>query len=160
MEINALQILFQLINFGVVFVALSYFLYRPIIKIIDDRRNKTEESRKAAEDVLKEKDQIDVLKKKTKVQAEKEAEAILDDARSDAKELKAKLTTEVRAEISDLRSKELKKLESEQQAIRDHQEKQVSSLSVAIAAKVIGKEVDEKTHRSLIADALKDLAKA
>lgn len=159
MEINVMQILFQIVNFGVVFVALTYLLTKPITKMLDDRRAKTEEAARAAEETLREKEAIEAMKKKAKTQAEKDADKVIEDAKADAKDLKTKLAKEVKEEIAALRTKELEKIESEKKGRQEEMEKQVSKFSVEIAAKVIGEEVSEKTHKSLISSALKDLAK-
>lgn len=160
MEINIAQVIFQIINFGVVFGALTFFLTKPIIKFLDDRRKATEEAQKANEEAVAGREQIDAMKKKAKTQAEKDAEKILETARAEAKELKARLTKEVKEEVAALRTKELDKVASEQRARLETMERQVAQLSVAIAAKVIGEEVDEKKHKALISASLKDLAKA
>lgn len=160
MEINVLQIIFQLINFGVVFGALTYFLTKPILKMIDERRAKTEEAAKATEEALRERDAADTMKKKAKVQSEKDAQAVIDSAKLEAKDLKAKLSKETKDEVNALRAKEIAKMESEMKGKQEETEKEVVKLSVAIASKVIGKEVDEKTHKSLISQSIKDLAKA
>lgn len=160
MEINVLQVLFQIINFGVVFGALTYFLTKPIIKMLDDRRTQTEAAAKAAETSLRERDSVEAMKKKAKVQSEKDAQAIIDAAKVEAKELKSTLTKEAKEEVSALRAKEIAKMESEMKGKQEESEKEVIKLSVAIASKVIGKEVDEKTHKSLISQSIKDLAKA
>ena len=47
--------MFQLINFGVLVFVLNRFLYQPILKIIELRNKKIEDSIKAAEETLKEK---------------------------------------------------------------------------------------------------------
>ena len=47
--INWKLLLIQAVNFGVLLVALRYFLYGPVMKIIDDRREKIAEGVRAAE---------------------------------------------------------------------------------------------------------------
>lgn len=160
MDINIAQVIFQIINFGVVFGALTYFLTNPILKFIDDRRKATEEAEKANQDAMTGREQIEAMKKKAKVQSDKEAEKVMEDAKAEAKELKAKLTKEVKEEISALRAKEMEKVESEKKGRLEEMEKQVSKLAVAVASKVIGAEVDEKKHKALISASLKDVAKA
>lgn len=160
MEINVMQILFQVVNFGVVFAALTYLLTKPITKMLDDRRNKVDAAARASEETLRERENVEVMKKKAKTQAEKDADKVLEGARVEAKELKNKLTKDVKEEVTTLRAKELAKVESEKKARLEDIEKQVSKLSVEIASKVIGEEVSEKTHQSLISQSIKDLAKA
>ena len=47
--VNWKLLLIQAINFGVLLAALSYFLYTPIMKIIDERRDKIAEGVRAAD---------------------------------------------------------------------------------------------------------------
>lgn len=47
--INGSLLLTQLVNFAVLLTALTYFLYKPLMKTIDDRRAKIEEGVRAAQ---------------------------------------------------------------------------------------------------------------
>ena len=69
MEINVLQIISQIVNFGVVFGALTFLLYKPMLKAIDERRKKTEDAERFAADAMKEKEELEGMKKRTKTQA-------------------------------------------------------------------------------------------
>lgn len=160
MEINILQILFQIINFGVVFGAITILLYRPIMKMLDERAKKIDDARLAAETSLKEKDEIEALKKKTKSTGEREVAKTLEKAEAEAKELKTKLMREAKDEIKTWREKEMKKWEQEKAGIAKEMEKSVPELSVAIAAKVLGAHIDKKDHMALINSSLKELEKA
>lgn len=159
MQINVLQILFQAINFGVVFGAVAFLLYKPILKILDERREKALEAEKNAALIQKEKDELESSKKKSKTQMEKDAAKVLDKAQEDAKKLRTELTAEVRAEIKQLREKEMTKLREEVSGKNSQVRKQVGELSVAIAAKVIGEKisVDSKLSSKLIDEEIKTL---
>src|SRR3972149_3758225 len=84
MEIKWYQLLFQIINFGILVFLLNRFLYRPIIKIIELRNKKIADSIKAAEDTLKEKSTIEALKKLAEAAAEKRAGEIVEKAQKRA----------------------------------------------------------------------------
>ena len=160
MEINGLQILFQVINFGVVFGAISFLLYKPVMKVLDDRAKKIEEGQLAAQTSINEKNEIEALKKKAKTTADKEASKLLEKAEGDAKDLKSKLSKEARDEIKTWKEKEMKKWDLEVAGMKKEMEKQVSEMALAIASKVIGRSLDKKEHQTLISSSLKDLEKA
>lgn len=160
MEINGLQILFQVINFGVVFGAISFLLYKPVMKVLDERAKKIEEGQLAAQTSINEKNEIEVLKKKAKTTADKEASKLFERAELDAKELKSKLSKDARDEVKTWKEKEMKKWDLEVAGMKKEMEKQVSEMALAIASKVIGKSLDKKEHQSLISSSLKDLEKA
>jgi F-type H+-transporting ATPase subunit b len=84
MEIHWYQLLFQMVNFGVLIFILNRFLYRPILKIVEQRNKKIEDSIRAAEANLKEKEKIAEIKKQAVVEAEKEALAIIEAAKARA----------------------------------------------------------------------------
>lgn len=160
MEINFLQILFQAINFGVVFGAITILLYKPIMKMLDERAKKIDDARLAAEKSLKEKDEIEVLKKKAKTSSEREAAKAFEKAEAEAKDMKAKLNKEAKDEIKDWKEREMKKWEQEKTAMKKDLEKSTVEMALAIAGKVIGKQVDKKEHASLISASLKELDQA
>ena len=64
MDIQLPQILFQAINFSVVMGALTFLLYKPVLKMFDERSQKISEGLKAAEAALKEKEELDQTRKK------------------------------------------------------------------------------------------------
>jgi len=88
MDIKLNLILFQVVNFGVVFGALVYFLYKPVVKLLDARAKKTADAEKAAAETLKEREETEVIKTKTKAQAEKEAAKLLEKTKEQATALK------------------------------------------------------------------------
>ena len=71
MEIHWYQLLFQIINFAVLVFILKKFLYKPILTIIDQRNKKIQDSIKAAEKTLEEKEKIEQIKKKAMKQLKK-----------------------------------------------------------------------------------------
>jgi len=84
MSIKWYQILFQIINFGILVFVLNKFLYKPIVNIIKQRNKKIEDSIKAAEQTLKEKEKIKQIKQKAVEEAEKEAVRIVEATRKEA----------------------------------------------------------------------------
>ncbi|MFH1280400.1 MAG: F0F1 ATP synthase subunit B, partial [Candidatus Beckwithbacteria bacterium] len=84
MTIHWYQLLFQIINFGILVFVLNKFLYKPIVTIVNQRNKKIEDSIKAAEDNLKEKTKIEEIKKQARAEAEKEAVKIIENAKKEA----------------------------------------------------------------------------
>lgn len=144
MDIELPQILFQIVNFGVVVGALSFLLFKPVKKMLEERSSKIEEAQNAAESTLLEKKNLDETRKKLLVEAEKEAQAIVDEAKNDAarihKEIIAEAKTAATAEVE----KEKKQLADEYKAtVKDLRLSFVAQLA-AMTEKVIGEAVDEK----------------
>ncbi|MEK7458203.1 MAG: ATP synthase F0 subunit B [Patescibacteria group bacterium] len=160
MDIKLNLILFQVVNFGVVFGALVYFLYKPVVKLLDTRAKKTADAEKAAAETLKEREEIETIKTKTKAQAEKEAAKLLEKTKEQATTLKKELGSESKAEIQAGRAKALKNWEEEKSAMIREMQKEFAQGVYSVAEKLLGKGVDKKAHAELIDKSLKELAKA
>lgn len=158
MDIQLPQIIFQLINFGVVVGALTYFLYRPILKILEERAQKIDQAQKAADKTLAEKEQIEAMKKKAKNDADKQASEILAEARETAeqqkKQLLAKAKEEAKAEVAKLKEQ----WEEEKAKMARSMQAEFTEAVMAVTEKVIGK-LDKKTHQALIDKEIKNLMK-
>ena len=98
MEIRWYQLLFQIVNFGVLIFLLNRFLYRPILKIVEQRNKKIEDSLKAAEATLKEKEKLSELKKQAVLEAEREAVKIVEAAKHQADLSGKQILSEAQAE--------------------------------------------------------------
>lgn len=160
MEIQLAQIIFQIINFGVVFGALSYLLYKPIIKILDERAQKIEEGQVAAQKSLNEQEKIEEMKKQTKQKAEKEAAKMLEEANKAANDRKNKLVAQAKdealAEVERLRTAWG---DEKRKAVKD-MKNQFGEAVVAAAEKVIGESLNAKTHSKLIEEEFNTLVKS
>ncbi len=103
MEIQLSQILMQLINFGVLLFVLTKFLYKPILKILDQRADRIDKGLLAAQQNLEAKEQIEQFKKEAQIKAEKQAQKVIDEAKVEAKKIgdemiaKAKLDAQAAA---------------------------------------------------------------
>ena len=97
MEINFLQVLFQVVNFGVILFLLNKILYKPVLKLLDDRAKKINDGMYLAEKNIKEAGETEKLKKAELAKARKEASAIIVLAEKDAKAKADAIIIEARA---------------------------------------------------------------
>ncbi len=139
--IDGKLLLAQLINFGVLFVGLTYLLYKPVMKTLDERRIKVAQgvidADQAAMKLATAGQEASVMVKS----AESEAEGIVASARDAAGNEKARILKEAEARAAavaadaDARAKE-----TASKALRDS-EKEIARLSVLAAAKVLQEKV-------------------
>ena len=157
MDIQLPQIIFQIINFSVVMGALTYFLYKPVLKVLEERQKRVEEAQRAAEESITEKNRISELEKEVIAKAEKEAAAILDKARENAKasesEILAAAKKQAKAEIEKMT---ISWEEEKKQHLTDMKNEFISTV-ITTAEKVVGESLDSKKHQKLIDAQLKSL---
>lgn len=160
MEIHLDQIIFQIINFGVVFGALTFLMYKPVLKALKQRADKIEESQKAADEIISEKAQLDQTQQKTIADARKQANKIIEDAKSQAEAKKTELLKKAKADVADYLETEKGKWQVEKQQKLASIEKDVTDAVFAISGKVINKSLTKKDHEKLVDDSIKEIVAA
>lgn len=82
--IDARLILIQVVNFGLLMAVLTYFLYKPVLKVLAERQEKIAQGMKDAEEAGKAKAEATEEKKIVIAAANKEAEAMTSRAKEHA----------------------------------------------------------------------------
>lgn len=130
-------LLIQAVNFGVLLLVLTYFLYKPILRIIDERREKVTEAVRTAElasrtldDAKKESDELVGT-------AAREAESMVAAARSRADEKGNEIVkqAEERAQ-SVLREAEMRAEEAKRLALEESS-KEIARAAMLAAEKIL-----------------------
>jgi F-type H+-transporting ATPase subunit b len=160
MDIQITQILFQAINFSVVLGALTYLLYKPVLKMFDERSQKISEGQKAAEAAIKDKDALDAKRKKMENDLKKERATVLNKAQEKAKDKAAEIVATAKKEAKAEKSKLVGAWENEKSALFKEAKKDMADAVIAVSAKVIGKSLDAKAQSKLIDSELETILKS
>lgn len=159
MDIQLPQIIYQLVNFGVVFGAVTYLLYKPVQKILDDRAKRVADSLTEVAKIEEEKEKMNSLKVKAKRDADKEAATILENAKKTADKSKKELVNKTK----DALQEEMKKAEAawkeEKKKLLTDSKKQMVDAVVEVSALVLGQKLDAKTDDKFIAQNLEKVLK-
>ncbi len=159
MSIQWYQLLFQIINFGILVFLLNRFLYKPIVKIIQQRQKKIEDSIKAAESTLKEKAKLEEIKKKAIETAEKEAVKIVEAAKKQAgvagKKMIDSAKVQAEAEVDKKFASMTEKLAEQEKSISS----KITDLVVKATSKVLKGSLTAKEQKMIIDQEIKKLNK-
>jgi len=150
--INLGFLLFQIFNFSVLAILLYAFAYKPIVKMLETRKQKiaqTNEDARVAVDA--------------RANAEKEAAIVLADAQAEAGKIVREATdratvaakdvkSAAEAEAAKARESALAEVEGERNRILGDLRGQVAALSIAAAQKLIGASLDEKRQHALLGE--------
>lgn len=127
----------QAFNFGVLMVALWYFLYRPILRLIDERREKVAEGVRNAEMAEKKLSEAHGEKSDIIAKASREAEELVSNAKKRAEEKKTELTKEAQAKADAIvKDAEVRAHEAERQAFAKS-EKEIAKAAMLAAEKIL-----------------------
>lgn len=150
--INLGYFLVQLLNFAIIFVVLRTWVYKPVVKMLEERRERIakglEDARIAAEARENAEEEAQKILNEARTKAAAEAREVTARAEQQAKEIRAA----AEAEAGKAREKALADVEAERARILGDVRGQVAALAVSAAQKLIGENLDAKRQRALIDD--------
>ena len=148
--INLPGLITQVISFLILLFVLSKLLYKPVIKMLDDRADRIKESLSAAEKAKEDAASSAEKIEKELISARQEGQKIIDQAKQFSEDFKEKERSKALEEIENLIEKSKIDLEKETRVAINELRKNFSSLVLEAAEKVVNKEIDDNTHNKLI----------
>lgn len=150
--INLGYLVAQILNFVIVMLIMSFWAYKPVTKLLDERRETiakgVEDARIASEARENAETEAEKLLSEARTKAAAEARKATQRAEEQAKEIMAAAD----AEAGKAREKALADVDAERVRVLGDLRGQVAALAVAAAQKLIGENLDAKRQRALIDD--------
>ena len=150
-EINATMIA-QVVNFLILAVILRALAYKPVAKMLKQRSDKIQETinkadadKKAAEETL-------AQYKSQLADAQRRAQDIVDKAEVTARQEREALVAETKKEIERLKQNAQLEIQNERNRAFEQMQKEIVTLSLAAAEKVVGKNLTSKENDKLVND--------
>lgn len=135
--IDVKLIVVQIINFVILLAALSYFLYKPVLKVLQDREEKIAQGIKDAEAAAKAKADAESEKQTILSAANAEAETVAKNAKAYADEKSEGIVAEARQKADSIvKDAEAKGAEIKTQAKKES-EAEIAKLAILAAEKVL-----------------------
>ena len=146
-----------MISMLVMFTFLSYLLFNTVREFLKKRQDKIKEdidtAKQDKEDAAALKADYDGKLR----EIEKEAEAILSEARQKALQNEAKIIDEAKEEASRIIARANRQAELERKAAADDMKKEMIQVAALMAQKIVAQTVDTKIQDSLVEDTLKEI---
>jgi F-type H+-transporting ATPase subunit b len=143
-------VLVAIVQFGLLFYLLQRFLWGPVTKALDARAKRIREGLDNAEAAKRERTQMQVEVERLLNEARREASAIAERTTQAAEAAAAEIRTQAKAEGDRLRERAKTDAEQLHQQALSQLRGEVASMAVLAASRILGKEVDAKTHQALI----------
>lgn len=134
----------QAVNFLILLFLLNKFLYRPIIKVIDERRQKIAEGVESAEKITAELQKIEDTKNSKIEQAIAEAGQLITDAKTESVNIIENAKTQAETQVQDMLENARQQIQLEHQKMQQSLRAEVSQLVVASLEKIITTELSAK----------------
>jgi F-type H+-transporting ATPase subunit b len=145
-----------MINFGLLLFLLTFVLYKPITKTLDERAAKIKESLEKAEQIKQESVRAEESVKAQIEAGRKEGQAIIAQATQNGERLKEEAKAEARKEAEALIAKAQAQIESDREESFNKLRREFADLAVLAAEKVIEQSLDKKAHEKLIEKVLEE----
>ncbi|MDP3900026.1 MAG: F0F1 ATP synthase subunit B [bacterium] len=147
----------QVVNFAIVFVVLYYFGIKPLMKVLQERSQKIDDSLKNAEKIESEladtqSKREDIIKK-----AKQEASIILAEVNKQGEARKAEMMVKAKEEISAIVAKTKQDLENEKKLITAQIKAETGELVVAAVEKVLAQKLDSGLDKNFIEKIIKEV---
>lgn len=144
----------QIINFLVLLIVLYRFLYRPILKMLDDRKEKIDKSLRQAEEIEKNLFKSEAEKAKIIQEARNEAGKIIAESREMSEKLREDLTNKAKMEAQNMLEQGKKQLTSEKEAMFKEIKGEVADMVKIATEKILREKINAKTDKELIEKSL------
>lgn len=151
-SINA-TLIAQILNFIVLLWVLAKFAYKPLIKAMDDRRNRIINDLDTAEQTRLDAEALKAQYVEQLANARQEATDIVDKANKVAQNLHDEFMEQARAEKDAMMATAKERIEQDKQQALVDIRTQVIALSTQIASKVTNQKLNSAEDQKLVADA-------
>ncbi len=139
------------------FMFASHFLFNPVRKMLQDRQDKIKgELEQAAADQKSAQESRKLYEKKLAA-ADKEAEAILTDARKRGMENEARIVAEAKEEAAKIVDRARVEAELEKKKMADEVKREMIAVASVMAAKIVAANIDANAQHELIEETLKEI---
>ena len=145
-----------IINFLILFALLGIFLYKPVLKMLDERSKRIGESMAQAEATKEEYARAQEEVGKQLGKAREEGQAVIAQATQIGERVKEEAGEKARQEAQALVDKARVELERERDKAIDDLRREFVDISIMAAEKVIRERLDKEKHRQIIEQTLEE----
>lgn len=154
--INLPSLIGQLVSFLILFGLLSLLAYKPIMKMLDERKQKVKESLEQAELVKLQATKGEEEIKKQLEAAARDGQEVIARALKTGDELRQAAQVQAKQEAETLVNRAKVEIQRERDDAIDSVRKEFGDLTIAAASKVIERSLDKQAHKDLIDKVLEE----
>lgn len=147
------------INFVILFAVLSFLLYKPVLKMLDQRSAKIKEGLEHAEHMKEESARAEEMVRAQMEAGRKEGQALVAQAAEVGERVKEEARQEARREAETLIDRARLEIQKEREEAMEQLRAEFVDIALLAAEKVINQSLDKRTHQQLIDQTLRQSGK-
>ncbi len=148
--INGPFLLTYIVHFLLLVFLLHRFVYRPVLNLLAERRQRIEEGLKAAELAREEAARQRAELEKQLEEERRKAQERVAAATRQAEQLREQILAEARAEAERILAEARERAQQERERMLQDARRQIAELSLLVAQKVVGESLDEQKQHQII----------
>ncbi len=146
------------ISVFILFTAMSYLLFEPARKMLEQRKKKIQDDLASAKEEKEKAAKMRAEYEDKLKTADQEVEEILTASRKRAVSNEEKILEEARSEAAQMKELAQKEIRLEKERVRDDMKKEMVQLASAMAGKVVSASMDTAVQDSLVEETLKEMS--
>ena len=150
LNINFFTALFTLVNTIVLFLVLKKFLFQPVMKLIQDRQKEIDDMYADAASAQKSALALESEYKQKLSAASETSERIVKEAVARGQAREEEILRQANSEAAAMMDKAAADIAMEKKKAINDAKDEISGMAIAIAEKVVGRELNEKDHSQLV----------
>lgn len=155
--VNPWTALFTLANTVTLFLVLKKVLFKPVMKMIEDRQNEIDTMYQKADDCQKQAEALQTQYEEKFALASQEAERLVKEAVHRGHDREAEIVRQANVEAAAIRDKAAADIAQEKKKAVAEAKGEISDLAMEIAEKVIGKTLDDNEQKRLVDSFINEL---
>ncbi|MEK7570588.1 MAG: F0F1 ATP synthase subunit B [Patescibacteria group bacterium] len=149
-------LLAQILNFGIVLFVLWKFAYKPVLKVLRERREKIEKSLADAKAVEVKLAEAEKLKQEKMLEARREAQTIMEGVEKESERYRQQRLQEIDAELTTMRTHARNEIAAEKAQALTEAKTELVNLVMSATQKVVPKGTTKDLDSKLITEALEE----
>lgn len=150
LNINFFTALFTLINTVVLFLVLKHFLFKPVMKMIQDRQQEIDGMYADAGKAKKEAQQMESEYRQKLEESVQTGERLVKEAVARGQSREEEIIRQANAQADAIRAKASADIAQEKKKAINDAKNEISDLAMAIAGKVVGRALNEADQAALV----------
>lgn len=151
---NLPALLAQLINFGILLLVFSVFLYKPLLRVLDERKQRIQEGLEASDESKRQLAQTEEEVAKELAKAREQGQALIGEAQQMAQRIQNEAREAARGESEHMLERARNEIQLERDAAIAELRREFADLTITAAERVINQSLDKDKHRTLIEEVL------
>ncbi len=148
-------IIAQIVNFVLLLVILQRLAYKPVLKMLKDRTEKIEKSLKQAKKIEEELKNTEETKLAEIKKAKEESQEIIKEAYETSEKRSQESIERTKTKTQEIVEKAKQEIKAEKENSVQEAKKEITDISIQIAGKIIGENIDKNKQKDLVDDVLK-----